>query len=56
MTHSMTTEPPAGPANRKTYRKPAVRVIRETDLLELLGPAQGYVSGKAMPLDTEWTR
>jgi len=42
---------------RKTYQKPAVTLITERELLELLGPAQGYGgSDAAMPLDSEWVR
>lgn len=42
---------------RKAYQKPAVTLITESDLLELLGPAQGYGGLDAtMPLDSEWVR
>ena len=37
--------------NRRTYEKPALKVVHEKELLELLGPAQGY--GHLSP-DTEW--
>ncbi len=42
---------------RKAYLKPAVTLITERELLELLGPAQGYGGPDAtMPLDSEWVR
>ena len=44
-------------ARRLPYTKPALTVVEEKQLLELLGPAQSYGGGgKAMPLDTEWMR
>ncbi|MCZ6746037.1 MAG: hypothetical protein O7C74_02335 [Acidobacteria bacterium] len=42
---------------RKAYQKPSVTPITERELLELLGPAQGY--GKddtTMTLASEWVR
>lgn len=41
---------------RKPYIKPALITLSEKDLLEQLGPAQGYGSTRSMPLDSEWTR
>ncbi len=42
---------------RKAYQKPAVTLITEGELLELLGPAQGYGGADStMPLDSEWVR
>lgn len=42
---------------RKAYHKPSVTLITEQELLELLGPAQGYGGPDAtMPLDSEWVR
>lgn len=40
---------------RKPYQKPSVTIVTEKELLELLGPAQGY-GQTAMPLDSEWVR
>ena len=41
---------------RKPYVKPALITLSEKDLLEQLGPAQGYGSTRSMPLDSEWSR
>jgi len=42
---------------RKAYQKPALTLITESELLELLGPAQGYGGvDSTMPLDSEWVR
>ena len=42
---------------RRAYEKPTVTLITERELLELLGPAQGYGGKDAtMPLDSEWVR
>lgn len=37
--------------HRTAYEKPTLKVVHEKELLELLGPAQGY--GHLSP-DTEW--
>ena len=40
---------------RRPYSKPAVTVLTERELLEAIGPAQGYGTS-SMPLDNEWSR
>ena len=40
---------------RRPYQKPSITRVTEHELLELLGPAQGY-GQTAMPLDSEWVR
>jgi len=40
---------------RKPYAKPALTVVSEQEILEAIGPAQGY-GNSAMPLDSEWVR
>ena len=40
---------------RRPYKKPSITRVTENELLELLGPAQGY-GQTAMPLDSEWVR
>jgi hypothetical protein len=40
---------------RRPYKKPSITRVTEHELLELLGPAQGY-GQTAMPLDSEWVR
>ncbi len=44
-------QPKEKKAHRQAYEKPVVSVVHEKELLELLGPAQGYGT---MPLDLEW--
>lgn len=44
-----------GSQQRRPYEKPAVTLVTEQELLELLGPAQGY-GQTTMPLDSEWVR
>jgi hypothetical protein len=41
--------------DRKPYSKPALTVVSEKEILEAIGPAQGY-GDAAMPLDSEWVR
>jgi hypothetical protein len=42
-------------AARKPYAKPVLTVVSEKEMLEAIGPAQGY-GHSAMPLDSEWVR
>ena len=41
---------------RRPYQKPSITRVTEHELLELLGPAQGYGGATSMPLDSEWVR
>jgi hypothetical protein len=41
---------------RKPYAKPVLTVVSEKEILEAIGPAQGYGGGATMPLDSEWSR
>lgn len=40
---------------RRPYTKPVLTAVSEQEILEAIGPAQGY-GNSAMPLDSEWVR